>query len=201
MKKLKSHEVESKLLSLGKRIFNPRDLMVIFGANRRAVDAFTSYNVRKGLLVRLKNGLFALGRDLPDEFCLANNLYHPSYISLEKALSYYNLIPEIIYPVISATTMPTREFKIQNKIFIYHKIKKSAFGGFITKKIGREAVYIATPEKAVVDFLYFVFLGKKKLNDRLEFKNLSWPKINEYGRMFENERFLLFLKNILKKND
>lgn len=199
MKKLKSHEVEAKLVSLGKRIFAPRDLMVIFGASRRAVDAFTSYNVKKGFLVRLKNGLFALGRDLPGEFCIANNVYYPSYVSLETALSYYNLIPEIIYPVISVTTITTREFKIQNRMFIYHKIKKQAFGGFITKKIGRESVYIATPEKGIVDFLYFVFLGKKQFNDRLEVRNLSRDKVNEYARMFENEKFLLFVKDILKK--
>jgi len=161
MKKLKSHEVESKLLSLGKRIFNPRDLMVIFGASHRAVDAFTSYNVRKGILVRLKNGLFALSRDLPNEFCLANNLYHPSYVSLEKALSYYNLIPEIIYPVVSVTSMPTREFKIQNRIFIYHKIKKSAFGGFITKKKNKSRSILPLRKKQSLTFFILFFLVKK----------------------------------------
>lgn len=196
MQKLKSYEVEDRLLSLGKRVFTTRDLVVIFGANRRTAGAFISYNVKKGVFIRLKNGVFTLKRDFPGDFYLANNLYYPSYVSLETALSYYGLIPEAIYSIISVTPKPTREFDIQGRAFIYHKIKKSAYASFVTKKIGKDFVYLATPEKAVLDFLYFVFLGKKNFNDRLELRKIEREKVNRHLKLFKNSEFSLFLDKI-----
>ena len=38
-----------------------------------------------------------------DPFYLANPIYAPSYISFETALSYYDLIPERVYMIKSAT--------------------------------------------------------------------------------------------------
>lgn len=198
MKKLKSHEVEVKLLSLGKSIFTSRDLMVIFGASKRAAEAFIGFNVKKGLFVRLKKGLFALARNFPGDFYLANNFYYPSYVSLDTALSYYGLIPETIYTITSITTKPTREFEVKDRVFVYHKIKKQAFTGFITKKIGEESVYIATPEKGVADFLYFVFLGKREFNERLALEKINKEKLKECLKFFASEKFILFTQNLLE---
>ena len=38
---------------------------------------------------------------------IANQIYYPSYISFEFALSYYNLIPEGVYSITSASTLRT----------------------------------------------------------------------------------------------
>lgn len=198
MKKLKSHEVETRLLTLGKKLFTARDLVVIFGATQRAAEAFINFNIQKGVFVRLKKGFFALARNFPGDFYLANNLYYPSYVSLDTALSYYGLIPETIYIITSITTKPTREFKVKDRVFVYHKIKKQAFTGFITKKIGEESIYIATPEKGVADFLYFVFLGKREFNERLAFKKINKEKFKGHLESFASEKFILFIQNLLE---
>lgn len=201
MKKLKLHEVETKLLSLDKKIFTTGDLMAIFGAKKRASEAFIDYNIGKGVFIRLKKGLFAIARDFPGDFYLANNLYYPSYVSLDTVLSYYGLIPESVYAVTSVTTGPTREFEVQNRTFVYRKIKKQAFTGFITKKIEKKIVYIATPEKALVDFLYFVFLKKRQFNDRLDLGRVDKEKLRTYVELFDNKKFTLFVDDILKSDD
>ncbi len=185
MKKLNLHEFEVKLTALGTATFTIPDLIVMFGVESRAAQAFTSYNIKKGAFVRLKAGLFAIRNKFPSDFAVANRLYFPSYISLESALSYYNLIPETVYAVTSVTSKATREFEVVNRLFDYRKIKKEAFTGYIPKLINGEMVYIATPEKAVADYLYFIKLGKKSVNDRLDISKLDQNILKEYIDLYD----------------
>lgn len=185
MKKLNLHKVEEQLVSSGLKLFTASDLMVAFGVEKRAAQAFVSYNVKKGAFLRLKAGLFALKNNLPSEFVIANRLYFPSYISLDSALSYYNLIPETVYAITSVTPKSTREFEVNGRAFDYRRIKKQAFTGYVPKSIRGETVYVATPEKAVADFLYFVSLGKRKGNDRLKLNKIDSSQLKQYQDLFK----------------
>lgn len=53
---------------------------------------------KKGLIIRLKRGLYVLNENdrkiEPSRIFLANSLYSPSYVSTAYALGYYDLIPE-----------------------------------------------------------------------------------------------------------
>jgi predicted transcriptional regulator of viral defense system len=53
---------------------------------------------KKGLITRLKQGLYVLNENNrkiePSRIFLANSLYSPSYVSTAYALGYYDLIPE-----------------------------------------------------------------------------------------------------------
>lgn len=201
MKKLNLHETEEKLLFGNIKIFTPQDLMIMFGANKRAVEGFLSYNVKKGAFVRLKKGLYALKRNLPSEFALANRIYSPSYISLDSALSFYNLIPETVYAVTSITTKLTREFEILNRLFEYRKIKKEAYTGYIPKTVSGEVVFIATPEKAVADFLYFVYLGKRVFNERLRLKKVNSLRLRNNLGLFDQKKLIPFANRLLSQYD
>src|SRR5688572_16621374 len=61
--------------------------------------------VDRGYIVQLKRGFYTLQEEDREvrfsQYFLANNLYSPSYISLETALSYYNFIPEQVHAVTS----------------------------------------------------------------------------------------------------
>lgn len=199
MKKLNLHEVEERLFSLKAKIFSPRDLQVIFGVSKRAIEGFLNYNVKKGVFTRVKRGLYTLKRNFPQEFVLANNLYFPSYVSLDSALSYYNLIPETIYPITSVTPKPTREFEVGGRLFEYRKIKKEAYGGYIAKSFNGEVAYLATPEKAVADFLYFVYLGKRLFNDRLKIERIQTQQLKKYLKLFNQKHFVFFVNRLLEK--
>lgn len=191
MKKLNSHQVEEKLSSLNLKIFKPQDLRVMFGVEERAVQGFLDYNTKKGVFVRLKRGLYALKRNLPGDFSLANSLYSPSYVSLDTALSYYSLIPETVYAVTSVTAKATREFTVEGRLFEYRKIKREAFTGYQPKEINGEVVFLATPEKAVADFLYFVRLGKRVDNDRLKWEQIDRQKLEKYLKLFGQKNWRL----------
>lgn len=200
MKKLNLHEVEKHFSSLGLSIFTPKELMMTFGAGERASSAFLSYNVKKGAIIRLKPGLFALSKNVPNDFVLANRIYHPSYVSLDTALSYYNLIPESVYAISSVTTKSTRKFEASGRLFSYKRIKKEAYTGYVPDTVQGEKVYIATPEKAVADFIYFVYLGKRDYNDRLNLGKINFQKLEEYLLLFSKKGLFSFAKKKFKEN-
>ena len=200
MKKLNLHQVEKNLLSSDLGFFTPRELMVTFGANKRAAEAFCAYNVKKDAIVRLKAGLFALAENLPGDYMISNRLYRPSYVSLETALVYHRLIPESVYSVTSVTTKSTREFVVLGRRFSYKRIKKEAYTGYTLIMVDGKGVYLATPEKAVADFLYFVYLGKKDDNDRLDLKKINFRKLEEYLQLFGKPELVALAKKKFKEN-
>ena len=77
-----------------------------------------------------------------------------------------------------------RTITAAGKTFEYHRLKRAAFTGYQPTKVGGETVLIATPEKALVDYLYYVDLKKKTLNERLTLR-LAWSRVRSYARLFE----------------
>jgi len=118
--------------------FTARDLRLLFGFSQRASEMLVFRYAKKGLIIRLKRGLYALADYLPIDEIIANKLRTPSYISLEYALSYYGVIPETVYEITSVTTKSARRFKVLGKEFSFRKIKTAAFSGYLPKKINDE---------------------------------------------------------------
>lgn len=192
---LRPLSVQEQLLAKKMVFFTPGDFARLFQMPRPKTKYFLETYTKQGLFIRLKQGLYALRSALPNEEQLANILYRPSYISFEYALGKYGIIPEMVYQVTSATTKPTRSFSVEGKDFSYLKIKKEAFTGYTPVRHKEETVLFAEPEKAVVDYLYFVSLGKKSLNERMRWLNLNRGKIKQYASLYKRP----LLMNILKK--
>lgn len=183
---LKPLFVQQTLLDKNISIFSGHEFSQIFNSTHFQTKHFLETYTKEGLFIRLKRGLYCLKQTLPDEKAIANKLYQPSYISFEYALFYYNIIPEAVYTVTSATTKPTREFNVMNKSFSYHTIKVIAYAGYHAQQVGGITFFIAEKEKTVVDYLYLTALQKKTINDRLELNNLDRKKLNRYIRLYDN---------------
>src|SRR3989338_1885568 len=65
---------------------------------------------KRGLLAKLKKGLYVFDLSKVDEFIVANQLYYPSYISMETALNYYGIIPDVPQTITSVTSITTKKF-------------------------------------------------------------------------------------------
>ena len=185
---LKPFSVRSELLKHNLRVFTPREFTRLFRATPEQTKYFLEEYSKNGLFLRLKRGLYALQEPLPSEEEIANLLYRPSYISFEYALARYRILPEMVYAVTSATPKPTRTFTVADKTFSYWTIKQEAFTGYLpTLREGR-TILIADPEKAFVDYMYFVALGKKAFNDRLNVSTLDARKIQRYAKLFQRPK-------------
>ena len=194
---LKPITVREKLLEANMHIFTPRDFELFSQLPSQKVKYFLEKESGEdGLFLRLKKGLYGLRTDLPSEEEIANRLYRPSYISFEYALGYYNILPEMTYIVTSATTKPTRTFEVTDKTFSFLKIKKEAYTGYILKKEEGKSYFIAEPEKAIVDYLYFVVLGKKQPNERLYTRFLKKEKLVEYSRLYKRGKLIRLIEKL-----
>ncbi len=116
--------------------------------------------LKRGYLTKIKRGFYVKSggpNTVISKEIIANLLYGPSYISLEYALSYYGLIPERVNALTSVTTKRKKQFKTQIGLFLYYELKKEYYSSgiqWIKINDGR-GFFIASPEKAIIDKLYF----------------------------------------------
>ena len=193
---LKPLLVREELLKRGMQFFTPLEFSSLLNLPDYKAKYFLEKFTHEGLLLRLKKGLYVLKSDLPSEEEIANRLYRPSYLSFEYVLAYYNILPEMPYTVTSATTKPTRTFTIDGKTFSYFSIKKNAYTGYVLTKTEKKSFLIAEPEKALVDYLYFVTIGKKPLNDRLRTASLNKAKLIKYATFYKRSSLGMLIKNL-----
>lgn len=115
--------------------------------------------LKSGALIRIKKGLYLLGPKFKHSpYCLemlANMIYGPSYVSLERALQIYGLIPEHVEMVTSVTTKDGKQFKTPVGNFLYAHCHPNSYSvGVTTRQFSEyEHPLIATPEKALTDML------------------------------------------------
>ncbi|MEQ1722735.1 MAG: hypothetical protein ABL930_06135 [Pseudobdellovibrio sp.] len=150
----------------------------------------------KGFLIRVKKGFYVLTSEfigrLYSEQIVANLLYGPSYLSLEYALSYYQLIPERVVELTSVTTQKNKIFSTPIGRFSYLHLSTLIYPLGITMSHlpdGRTFL-MATPEKALMDIF------------TLKFKNSEKPKPEDIlAALTQDMRVdLLELKKILNKD-
>ncbi len=151
-----------------------QDLLILIGSepvfsssflmagNRSRVDIQLQLSrwVKAGKLHKLKRGLYILAEPYrkisPHPFLIANRIKNASYVSLQSALAWYNLIPEYVPVVTSVTTTRTDTFHNSEGSFLYRHIKKSLFAGYRSKElVNGQFVFLALPEKTLLDLIYF----------------------------------------------
>lgn len=126
----------------------------------------------KGYLLPIKRGIYTLRaedrRVTVSPFALASVIQPVSYISLETALSYYQMIPERVGTIISVTPKKTQSFDNAFGHYQYHHLQKAAYMGFVSlHDEGQNPFLIATPEKALLDFFYFRMRGVSHFDESL----------------------------------
>lgn len=194
---LKPFYVQTRLAASEITIFTPLEFQRIFEVPPTRVKYFLRKYTGEDLLVRLKKNLYALKSRLPHQTEIANKLYAPSYLSLEYVLSYYGMIPETVYAVTSITTMPTREFVVLGLSYTYQAIKRRAYTGYKLVNINDHQALFADKEKALVDYLYFVSLGRSRLNDRLRLGDINPAAVKKYARLFGRKSLVKLAGEIL----
>ncbi len=197
--KLKRIEVEEKLKEIGVSIFTPRQFAGFLNVPLKRATNFISTNLGNsgsGLFLKLRNNFYILKDSRPSHYYIANKLHEPSYVSLETALSHYGIIPEVVYTTTSVTAKGSREYNTPIGSFSYQHIKKPVYTGYSLREVEGQKAFVADPEKALADYLYFVDLKKNSLNDRLELKNIDRTKLTQYAKLFKRKHMLFLVDQI-----
>ena len=129
------------------------------GAGKRAsIEVQLSRWHKSGKLIQLKRGLYILSETYRKTEiygpAVAAVLHRPSYLSLEKALEFHNLIPEQVTAYTSVTSNRPAIYKTGVGDFKYTHIQKSFFWGYRAATLNGQTAFVALPEKALLDFFY-----------------------------------------------
>lgn len=171
-------------------------------------------------LIRIKKGLFVVaqqeGTSPISRELIANHLYGPSYVSLESALSYHNLIPERVYRVRSVTMKRFKMYDTPLGIFEYRTVSPEYFSIGIQQQVTQDntAFLIASPEKALCDLIVLSsglrLQSSKAVKIYLEenlridlFENRSWNTeiISQCMEVGKKKTALSQLLKLLKNNE
>lgn len=146
-------EALRKIKAIGHTVLRTADVMAAIGIKKSHASKILERLAQHGHLIRLKRGLWAVPENL-EPLSLAQHLTAPlpSYVSLQSALYYHDMIsqiPEVIYCVSLART---RIYQTPVATISVHHIPASFFFGYEVR--GEQHVMMALPEKALLDFLY-----------------------------------------------
>jgi len=135
---------------------------------------------KRGYIEKLRNSFYCFSdTENAEQFLYysANIMYHPSYVSLESALSVYGFIPEQVFQTISCTTLKTQMFNTKRGRFVYHHIKPKLYFGYKLVPWKNFNYLIAEPEKVLIDYLYL----HPEIKNVSDIDSLRWNvfKINE----------------------
>lgn len=143
-----------------KRIFSFADLQQMSGIRKEVLYVEMSRLVKSGVVTRLAQGWYAnpFNPPLVEEVAMA--LRHPSYLSLEYALSAHNVLSQAAMALTLVTTKPPHLFKMPSAVFEYHQISRKYFFGHYF----HGHAHIAYPEKALLDWLYIRHVRNRELD-------------------------------------
>lgn len=167
---MKYQKIKQKVNNLV--IFSPNDLYIVDPKFRLP----TLYDWEsKGLVKKIRNNYYVFSDFDPfdkDFFLIANTIYSPSYVSLESALNYYGVIPELVPNTISVTTNKTAMFETCFGNFSYSTIHNNLFFGYNLVSHKPHEILIASIEKTILDYLYL----NTNIDSMDDFVHLRWNK-------------------------
>jgi len=204
------NELKSKVKNYP--LFKLEDIFKWFpDAKRTTTLNQLNFWVKKGYLEKIRREVYKLSDfEVKDTFLLSSYIYSPSYISMETALNYYSIIPDIPFAVTSVALNKTKTFKTKDYgVFYYHHLKPELFFGFKSIVIEKNYSYnIASPEKALFDYFY---LKTKKIESskgaieelRLSLpKDFNWKSFKKWEELVskKNKSFHNLIKFLMKKH-
>lgn len=114
--------------------------------------------VKTGKIYQLRRGLYSIAppyqKTPPHPFLVANHLQKASYVSLQSALSYYGLIPEVVNKITSVSTGRPERLETPLGTYEFRHFKTEFLFGYQMVELGGQSAFVATPEKALLDLIY-----------------------------------------------
>ena len=154
-------KVYETLLTLDKRYLSGREIARLLNISPKNRKVALSRLTKRKILRRLRRNLYEVTLKPSDILEAANSIYQPSYLSFTYCLGKLGMLNQIAYEIEFATPRKTKRVEIRNRSVIFRKIKKELFFGYTLK----DNVFIAEPEKALLDTLYLKTKGLTAINE------------------------------------
>lgn len=146
---------------------------------------------KKGYIKNVKRGFYRFTDQPLNQgtiYFIANKIYTPSYISLESALAFYQIIPEAVFSVTSISTLNTTQLNSSVGNLTYNHLKENLFFGYELIERNGITIAFASREKAILDYLYL----HSNITSIEDFEGLRWNK--EVLKKVDFQRFSDYLQ-------
>jgi len=174
-------ELIRTLTSTGKNFFTLSDLEKVTSLKRESLKVALTRWAKNRVLERAAPGVYVVEGHIPPPEVIAQQLYFPSYLSFESALNRSGILNLVPYTLTFATFRKTKTITVLGREVVYRQIKKDLFFGFEM----RGNIYVAEPEKALLDLIYLSVLGKASLPlEELNFASINLKKMLDYAERF-----------------
>lgn len=150
-------------------------------------------------LVRLKQNLYTFPDFHPNVFVIGQQMVSPSYYSLESILSLSGIIPEGAANYTLITSKKTQQYSNEFGTFSYRHLSPKFFFGVEQRKDG---AWMATPEKAMLDYLY---LNSKKFKadfacwqaERFDgLSSLNWKQMRKWAPQYGMKKLNILVDSL-----
>lgn len=173
--------IQQKLKEINKSYYSTADLGKILNQESTTLRVTIHRLLEKKILLSIQRGIYVLPENIEKLDQIISQIYFPAYLSFETALARYGILNQIPYTLSFASAKKSKKFQIGELTIEIKKIKKELFFGYTQQK----NLYLAWPEKALLDQLYFVSIGKAKLDyDELNLHELSRTKFLQWSKKF-----------------
>ena len=192
--------------------FTGQDTATLFPGSQDKRYGLVKRAIAGGEIIHIRRGLYCLAPKYQKKkinlYALAQNIYGPSYISLESALSRHGWIPEAVYTLTSASSGKSKEFKTPLGAFSYSCVPQKIFYTSV-ERLADEAgnvFLMASPMKALADYVYVNkkdWFGLKPVTESLriepeEFEAITSDDLDILIENYTSLRVQKFLKGLRK---
>ncbi len=193
--------LELKRLKL--TVFSLNDAQRIINKKRAYTSVYLSRFIKSKRLVLIKKGIYALPSSLFEE--IATSIVESSYITMLSALYHYSIIDQQPNNTIVFNSSISRKLDIRIPDGAYRiklvKITPKRLFGFERIDTQNGYIYIATPEKAIVDALYLPKLcAQSYIEDALlDSDKIDIKKLINFANAMESHVVLIRLQLLFNK--
>lgn len=168
-------------------VFDLKTVQTIIKKSRNYTKLVLSRLKKEGLIFKILKNKYTTCKEA---FVVASNITWPCYLSFWTALRYYNLTEQLPTAIFVITTRAGKKEIIFNKTrIIFAKVKPNYFFGFTKEKYNSFDIFMADPEKAIIDSVLFRKISFSEISSI--FKN-NLNKINK-------KKFIGYLLRIKNK--
>jgi len=187
-----------------KHLFSTGDLLQLTEQRKDVLLVELTRLVKSGTIERTARGWYSNPFYPPTPEETAMVLRHPSYISMEYALSFHSVLSQSTYTTTLITTRQPYIYRRGKSVFEYHQITRGLFWGF--EKM--DNFYMAEPEKALLDLIYIRLVrnreldieGIKSLLDDMYLENMNKDRLEKYANIFGGKTLKIVGETLRREN-
>ncbi len=183
-------------------VYSSSDLGVVLDRSHpsRLTEAIRGL-VREGVLLPVRRGLYVDQLNGFQPEIVGQRWLSPSYLSTETALDRHRLCETgiTLYTYVTPRLIPRRQDSsktFEGHEFVYRHLAPYLFFG----SQSQAGILFADPEKAVLDFLYFIYKGQRSVlsPEDIDFTRLKRARYRRYLLAYRQRGFKEFALNWLR---